>query len=137
MHLSMYSGVVPGRELLGIALATALALLAIPVVALWWWWHPPRRPVVPAAVYLAVTLVCTWRWPNDPINETFADVGFGLLTPWSILFLYAAATIKADITWANAVAGALMNAALIYGTAALARWRKLRVSGRAAGDAVR
>lgn len=134
MYLAMFSCVPPGAELLGIALATVLAVLAIPVVALFWWRLPPRRPFVPAAIYLVVTLFCTWGWPiHHPISDRFLDVGFGLLTPWSVLYLIASISFKADIVWGHAVVGALMNAALIYGAAALARWRKLRVSGGAAG----
>jgi len=131
MHLAMFSDVPPGAELAGIALATALAVLTVVVVALFWWWLPPRRPFVPAAVYLVVTLVCTWGWPNTPINDKFADVGFGLLTPWSVLYIIAAVSLRAEIGWGHAVAGALLNAALIYGAASLARWRKLRAAGRA------
>lgn len=106
-------------------LVTALVMLSVPVVALWWWRRPPLRPAVPAAVYLAAALVCSWGWPNAPINDTFFHAGYGLLMPWSLLYFLAAAFLKADVGWGHAVAAALVNAALIYGASSLfARRRK-------------
>ena len=123
MYPAMYSGTVPGAELVGMVLATALAMLSVPIVALWWWKHPPRNPAVPAAAYLIVALACAWGWPNDTVVAPL-EVGFGLLMPWSLLYFLATGLLEAEIGQAHAVVAALLNAALIYGAAALFRGRR-------------
>ena len=105
-----------GGEAVVIALIVAvLAVCASTAVAVWWWRHPPGSPITHAAVYLLVAAVCLLLWMVEPSSMLMSGLGFVASLPWSILyFMVGGLFFEAEIPVWPLLAGAVVNAALVY-----------------------
>lgn len=108
-----------GEILLVWLLAGALATFAAVGVGWWFWRYPPRAPILPVAIYLAITGGVLWM--SDASDLFWSSLGFAVTLPWSALFLFA--VMQFDVqppTWLI-LPGIPLNALLIY---LALRWRR-------------
>ena len=98
----------------------AVTVLVIPAVALWWWRFPPRSPVTPAAIYLSICFTVFVIWLNGSSHGLIPLSGFALALPWSTLYFISSILPEGEVPAWIMLPGIFVNAALIYGAAALA-----------------
>lgn len=114
-----------GEYLVGWILYGGIALLAIPVVALWWWRLPPRSLMLVAILYLALAVSFFILWMIDSSSVALSSLGFAWALPWSAVYLFAIFTLQVEIPVWVILPGFLVNASLIYFAAEFAKKRKL------------
>ncbi len=114
-----------GEYLVAWMLYGAIALLPVPVVALWWWWLPPRSPMPVAIIYLMLAVAFFILWMIDSSSVALSSLGFAWALPWSAVYVFAILSLEIEIPVWVILPGFLVNASLIYFAAEYARKRKL------------
>ena len=121
-----------GTEILGFLAGVVLGGIGFLSIFAWLLNSPPRRPVVPAVVYLALAsgaYLC-FLFVEAQNSELLPDAGFFLalphafLFPWSVVSLILFEYLNVDSGEGGIVAGAPINALLIYAVGKWARRRK-------------
>jgi len=105
-------------------------MVAFPLLLLWLWFRPPRSPILPAALYLlastasGIAFVYVENLSSPPLDAAFVlSLPVAFCFPWSLVVIIRGTFLDVNLGESAILAGAALNAILIYCVAKFARRR--------------